>query len=194
MAATREQPSWCFVFSLPSRYTSPDLLVLLCLLKHANADGTSACPSVSTIAQLCRLSDRAVQRSLRKLADEKNPYIVVEAQPLARRTRTGKRIRSVTYAVDLARLRRVVSMGDSQSPVRVTDSHPMGDSQSPTGVTQSHPTLYRDLVQGPLRAGARDWFAECQELHGRSCASSRQHAHQMAMDRMRAERSAVVAS
>ena len=44
-----------------------DRLVLLVLADHANADGTGAYPSVPTVASEARMSERAVQYSLRRL-------------------------------------------------------------------------------------------------------------------------------
>jgi hypothetical protein len=48
-----------------------DRLVLLVLADHARADGTAAWPAVETIAREARLSERQVQRCLRKLEDDK---------------------------------------------------------------------------------------------------------------------------
>lgn len=50
-----------------------DRLVLLVLADHASGDGTDSYPSVATIAHEARISERAVQYSLRKL--EKDGHI-----------------------------------------------------------------------------------------------------------------------
>lgn len=53
-----------------SAYDVHTKIVALCLADYANGDGTSAYPSVSTIAHRCSSSRRTVQRRLRTLEDD----------------------------------------------------------------------------------------------------------------------------
>lgn len=59
-----------------SKHKGSDLLVLLAIADHAKDDGTGAWPSVASIAQKTRLSERNVRYSLKKL--EASGELVVE--------------------------------------------------------------------------------------------------------------------
>lgn len=62
-----------------SRASGTDLLVLLAIADSANDDGRNAWPSVPTIAGKCRVSERTVQRSLRKLVSLGELRVVEQA-------------------------------------------------------------------------------------------------------------------
>jgi DNA-binding MarR family transcriptional regulator len=44
--------------------------ILLCLADHANEDGTSCFPRVSTIAEQCQFTERYVKAGLKKLEED----------------------------------------------------------------------------------------------------------------------------
>ena len=75
--------SWAFHEAPTTR--KGDLLVLLVLADHAHDDGGGAYPSVRTIADLARMSERGVQTALGHLRDA--GIITVDG-----RTATGTRI------------------------------------------------------------------------------------------------------
>ena len=96
-------------------------LVLVVVAKFS----PNAFPAVSTIARLCGLSDRHVQRKLRSLS-KKNILLT--------RFRSGKSSVYVPYwLVDNSHF-RVDNSGEG-----VTISHPTPDYRSPPGVTNSYP-------------------------------------------------------
>lgn len=90
-----------------SEETLGSRLVLLVLADHAKDDGTHAWPSVETIAEQARLSERQTQRCLRSL-------VTSGAVSVTGKSRSGTSVYSV-------------NMGDILSPMGVTFSTEGGD-------------------------------------------------------------------
>lgn len=95
-------------------------LVLLTLADIANNEGV-CWPSVDYISARAGVCERSVQRAIRRL--EKLGFISIQTG--GRTAKGGKR--SSVYTL----------MGATESPIRVSASHPEGVSQSPTRVTPS---------------------------------------------------------
>lgn len=77
---SRPRNDWPKLAMQHSTATGAELLVLLSLAVHANNDG-NAWPSTRTMAAMARMSQRSVQRSLRKLCDTEQIAITIPATP-----------------------------------------------------------------------------------------------------------------
>jgi hypothetical protein len=144
--------------------TSTDKLVLLCLAGYASTDGRHVWPSVATLAEDSFLTERAVQKALRRLAAHR--FIMV----------VGHRARgAVEYAIDLKALPlyrepRSQSAGQKALKKAVHDRESRSRSTTPrprttctSGVNHVHPRgeprspdLSNDLSSDPrsLRAAS----------------------------------------
>jgi len=119
-------------------------LVLMCLAYYAGVDGCNAFPSVARIARNSRLSERSVQRALKKLLElgiiEHGSRIV----PAAHIARTDKRPQNYN----------IVLRGDTQTPRKgngvthsrsgVTSTTERGDTVTPDPI--SDPSINRKSV------------------------------------------------
>lgn len=57
-----------------SRHKGNSFVVLLMIANHARSDGTGAWPSIGTIAKESRISDRTVQRTIKRLSRYQNGF------------------------------------------------------------------------------------------------------------------------
>ena len=98
-------------------------MVLLCLCDYANDEG-ECWPSVESLSRKCSVSDRTVQRAIRKLQD----------MGILKVRQSQGRIANV-YAIDLSQPRHSVTPTechpDTVSPLTPTQCHPNPDTVSP---------------------------------------------------------------
>lgn len=115
-----------------------DRLVLLVLADHAKDDGTAAWPSVQTIAEQARISERQAQRALRSL----------EA---AGEIRQSGRSKSGTTVWDIEGYRRHEGL-----VAGVSECHPGGDVGVAVGVTSATEGGDMGVTRSVLRASVQD--------------------------------------
>ena len=125
-------------------------IVLLKMADHAHEDGGSIYPSIPSLARVCGLSERSIQRAITSLVQDSGLIRAKGFDPLAGeqfsswRSRQG---RPIEYLIDIDRLRECTDQGDRcQQVIReeeepVTESHPTGDTASPVPVPHSHPPV-----------------------------------------------------
>lgn len=110
-----------------------DRLVLLVLADHAREDGTSAWPSIETIAHQSRLSERQARRCLRNLEEAGE---IVETG----KSRKGTHIYSFP---------KYISRGDNMTPPGGTSTSPGGDNMTPD------PSLKQPSVELPAKRNGK---------------------------------------
>ncbi len=98
-------------------------IVMLKLADCSNEEGGSAWPSVSRIAKECGLSDRGVQKNLKRLRDE--GWIEIENK---RKTQNGF---VNSYQIDIEKLKNTSEPRLSVKGSRVNHVHPTGEPRSP---------------------------------------------------------------
>jgi DNA-binding transcriptional ArsR family regulator len=104
-----------------------DKVVLVALADNAWEDGSNAWPSVKLLSEKTGLSERTVQRSLRRLVDAGYIAVQEEAQP--------SRFRPTVYRVDLSRPSEVDAPGVKVSP---PDTATPGETLSPPDIDGCH--------------------------------------------------------
>ncbi len=106
-------------------------LVLMCLAYYAGVDGCNAFPSVARIARNSRLSERSVQRSLKKLLElgviEQGSRIV----PAAHIARTDKRPQNYNIVLRGVTVTPREGSGVTHSRRGVTSTTERGDTVAP---------------------------------------------------------------
>lgn len=112
-----------------SRSQLTDRLVLLAIADQARDDGTDAWPSIARLAVKVGVSERTVQRSIRKLAELGELAI----------TEGGGRHRPNTYRVVMETMTDCHGNGGELKPETVTDCHPNEAVNSDNEVTVSDP-------------------------------------------------------
>jgi Helix-turn-helix domain len=124
----------------------PEKVVLLCLARHADAEGKKALPSIATIARQCRLGERTVQRALRDA--ERRGFIIPQ-----KRGGSNRHGRWTTeYMFDLQALDRALAAQGAAAPPPVPEQHPSGaadDSEAPPPVPERHPSGAADDSEAP---------------------------------------------
>lgn len=132
--------------------------VLHLLLSHRWTDDGLIYPSVTTMAQRLRCSDRTIQRTIRQL--EARGYIVVEAQH-----RVDKSQQSNLYRPGPMLLPLLPPLGDGSGAGQANDRHPpvtrvsgkrdSGNQQNRTRSRQSaiptHGSAYLESRRGPIQ-------------------------------------------
>jgi Helix-turn-helix domain len=108
-----------------SRHGGSTLLVLLALADFSHDDGGSIYPSISTLAQKTRLSERQVQRTIAILEKSSEVFVHRGAGP------GGVNL----YTINL----KVLGMGGDKMTPPVTDATAGGDAHVTTGVTHLAP-------------------------------------------------------
>lgn len=119
-------------------------LVLMCLAYYAGADGCNAFPSVARIARNSRLSERSVQRAIKKLLDlgviEHGSRIV----PAAHIARTDKRPQNYNIVIRGVMVTPRSGNGVPHSRSGVTLTTERGDTVTPDPT--SDPSINRKSV------------------------------------------------
>lgn len=135
-----------------------DKLVLLVLADYANDDGMNVFPSIATIARRCDMSDRTVQLSLRRMAE--NGWIS-EAGEM--RVRTGAVTR---YRIHPRNLPTPQTTGETDSPVGVKQIHRRGETDSPNpSINHQSGTTSEPSVGESARAFDADAAARAAGIH-----------------------------
>lgn len=130
-----------------SQAEGTDRLVLLAISDSADHDGSNAWPSVSTIAQKARISERTVQRSIRSLVALGE--LLVEDQAGGHAGVRADR-RPNRYRVVMAPAQDGVSDRHPEGD-GVTSGASRGDIQGPDGVTLVSPNPSSDPSLDPSR-------------------------------------------
>ena len=148
---------------------STDISVLLALADQANDDGI-CWPSIGSLSRRTRLSDRTVQRSLRRLAADKQISVTGAVSG-------GYDHQTPTYVVHP----RMPLLGDTATPVSrrhpgkmTSQCHPTGDNHDKLDVTVSPPGCHGDVQtliepkENPHRTLSADASARLQASEGTS--------------------------
>lgn len=151
-----------------SPLSGSDKVILLGIANHADDEGGNAWPSVRTLSRYANMSERSVQRALKRMADE--GHIVV------RRQRGGT---ADTSADRRPNLYQVVMSGVTFTSPRVQDGPERGDTRVADGVTHvspepsSEPSI-RDAAAPRARNPLWDSVAEVCGWTGRTLTRSEQ--------------------
>jgi hypothetical protein len=139
------------------RVTDPSCqLVLMCLAYYAGVDGCNAFPSVARIARNSRLSERSVQRALKRLLDlgviEPGSRII----PAAHIARTDKRPQNYNIVLRGDTVTPRKGNGVTHSRSGVTNATERGDTVTPDPT--SYPSINQKSVLQTVEAEITERF------------------------------------
>jgi DNA-binding transcriptional MocR family regulator len=107
------------LYETPAEVKGPDLTALIILAEHAHDDGSEARPGIPTIARLARISERSVERALKRLE---------KAGLIRGKRRSGK---ATIWTLDMTPDTALSGVGDSDHRQSYDGPHPRHSSVGP---------------------------------------------------------------